>query len=199
MAVQVRDFPSDLLSFSRPVRFASLVHLLAMPAPTTLHHLSPFQRKHQANNLPFRWLRMALSLDHKLRLGLRSLFLANPNNGRPGPLRRRLGPQRQRLQRRRPRRLARRQRRGALRPRRPRQRLGPLERRLHRLLDPGPLDFLVGRQRLPAQHLERLDERTLGHRGAVDDLERLLGRDDREQRRDHHGYHGQFHGRADDD
>lgn len=43
LAVQVRDFPSDLLSFSRPVRFASLVHLLAMPAPTTLHHLSPFR------------------------------------------------------------------------------------------------------------------------------------------------------------
>jgi hypothetical protein len=44
-----------------------------------------------------------------------------------------------------------------------------------RRVDRRSLDKLVGRQRMPCFHLERLDKRSLGHRCAVDHLVWLPG------------------------
>lgn len=52
------------------------------------------------------------------------------------------------------------------------QRLRPLG---HRRVDRRPLDQLVGRQELPCQHVERVDQRPMGHECAVDDLDWVCG------------------------
>jgi hypothetical protein len=66
-------------------------------------------------------------------------------------------------------------------------------------LDRRPLDVLVGRQRLPREYVERLDERELGERCALDDLVGLRGIDYRFFGHHNHRDHRLEHWRADVD
>lgn len=169
--------------------------------PATLHFTDTFQRTTKLTIL-LRWLRLAHSLDLQLRLRLRPLQLEDPNDRRTRSLRR-LGPRRQRQQhrqrtlRRRRRRLARRQRRRSLR--RCRKRLGTLGLPDLWRLDLRPMDIVVGRQRVPSQHLERLDGCFVGHQRALDYLVGLPGFHYRFVRLHHHGDNWLEHRRSDFD